>query len=267
VSAVLVLARWTLRRERGTLGAFALLLFLFGLVIVWVARTLDAYQGFAKLAGMIPAFVRRATGVDASLMLSFRGAVGIAYAHPAVVAILVAAAVAMGRGPAVDVDRRQTDFLLARPVPRWALVARSLIAVLAAAVLLPASLLAGTGVGLVWTGRISEVPLGTYAPLAASNAALLAALGGVTVLLAAWSGRARRTTQGAVGFALVSYVLDYLARIWEPLRPFGAGSVFRYAEPSAALAGEPVAPGVAVLLGVALASGAAALLLFDRRDV
>jgi len=267
MSAVLTLYVWALRRDRGVLLTFALLLYALEVLIVWAARLLDTGNAFPKIAGLVPTFVRESAGFDVSLLLTFRGAVGIGYFHPAVVAALVATAVLALREPVAEVDERTVELLVARPIPRWAIMARSLAVLATCALLLPLAMLGGTATGLATAGRLDDLPFEPYLWLALNDASLVLGLGGVFAVSSAVSRRSRTYTQLAVGFALVSYVVDFLGRVWPPIRPLGILSPFHYVESAPALAGRPEMAGVLLLVGLALVASLSALAVFQKRDL
>jgi len=267
VRPTLVLVKSDLRRERWALLALAVALFALQVLAVWVARTLDAGDTYRKLAALAPDFARRGAGFDLAVLLSFTGGVGIGYFHPVVTAALVAAAMTAAKGPIADLDGGGAALFLARPVPRWALMARSLIELGFLAVALPAVMLLGTTAGLVLVGRFATTSLMPFARLALNDAALVLSLGAVAALLAAVSTRTRGYTRATLAFALVSYLADYLARVWPPLRPLGPLALFHYLEPARVLGGAPMAANLAVLAAVTCAASGAALYLFERRDL
>jgi ABC-type transport system involved in multi-copper enzyme maturation permease subunit len=267
VRSALILVANDFRRERRALLTLATALFALQVLAVWVARTLDAGDTYTKLAALAPDFARRAAGFDLAVVLSFTGGVGIGYFHPVVTAALVAAAMAAAKGPIADLDGGTAALFLARPVPRPALVVRSLVGLAILAAVLPAAMLAGTTAGLVLVGRFVSTPLAPFARLALNDAALVLSLGAVFTLLAAISSRARGYTQAALAFALVSYLADYLARVWAPLRPLGPLALFHYLEPARILAGAAMLSNLAVLAGITVTAGTAALVVFERRDL
>ncbi len=267
MSRVFALYVWTLRRDRGILVILAWALFVLEALIVWIARALDTGGAFATLAGLIPEFVRRSAGFDVALVLSFSGTVGIGYFHPATMAVLIAAAILVARGPVTEVEGRTIDLIVARPVPRRAVVVRSLAMTVTAAVLLPGAMLAGTVTGLALVGRLGHVAFGPFLSLALDDAILLAGFASVFVLFSSVSRRTRAFVQASVGLAVASYLLDFLARVWQPIRPLGPLSLFHYADPGLALAGHPGLVGPVVVAAVALAASSLALIAFDRRDL
>lgn len=200
MSAV-TLAGSYLRRDRTTLIVLSAILYLFEVLIAWIARQVDRLQGFEMLLDAFPDFVRNLFGFDISLLMSFTGALGLGYFHPIVMSILIAALILVGRSPAGEVDRRTIELIAARPVRRFTPVAATLLEAAFVAVALPAAMFAGTVTGLAVAGRM-DAPLTPYLALCANVVALLLCLGALFTLWSAAASRSQAYLQGAVGFAI-----------------------------------------------------------------
>ena len=182
---------------------------------------------------MVPDFLRQALGGSFLALLSFNGIALLGFFHFAIIAFLVGLAVAVATEPASEVEHRFNDLLLARPLPRWVPIARSAVLVAAVAVAMGGAMCAGT-----WTGLALFAPAGLQWPaprlilsLGGLMATLMACCGGLA--LAIGSAARRRGVAGAVAglvvFAL--FLLDVVARVWEPARALGRLSPFHYFEP------------------------------------
>jgi len=63
-------------------------------------------------------------------------------------------------------------------------------------------------------------------------------------------------------------LVDYLSRVWKPIRGVARLSPFHYYNPLDLVMGKPLPPGdIAILLGTAAAAAALALMVFRRRDI
>lgn len=136
------------------------------------------------------------------------------------------------------------------------------------ALLFPAAVFAGAALGLATVDAPEPVRLGDYLPAAASLAALLLCLGGITLALASRARRRGVAAAQAAGLALVLYWLDLLAEIWKPLAAISWLSPFHYFQPmqSVLLRAAPW-PDLAVLFGLFLAGATFALVQFERQDL
>jgi ABC-2 type transport system permease protein len=257
------------RRARGLVVGFGLLLLLFQLAFVLLARTLEESNTFGQIAALVPPFVRQLLGPSFISMLSFAGIVSFGYFHPAVIAALVGIVVTVATEPAAEVERRFADLVLARPVARADVITRSAVLLLAAAVVPIVLMLAGTWAGLAWLAagspRVDRTLVGA---LALNLGALAFAWGGLTLALAA--AVRRRGTAGAIaaGLALSTFVLDYLARLWWPARRVAWLSPFHYYDPMEMLMGVALDRAhVLTLVGVGVVGIAGAYLVFSKRDL
>jgi ABC-2 type transport system permease protein len=98
------------------------------------------------------------------------------------------------------------------------------------------------------------------------------------LLMLCWSGVAmaigsasrRRSVAGGVAglLALATFLLDYIARAWQPAEAIAWLSPFRYFNPFLLLDGDPLpAKNIVVLAAIAVAGFAASYVIFSRRDI
>jgi ABC-2 type transport system permease protein len=268
--ALAALVRHSARRSRALLAATAALLVGFQALASLMAASFEESDSFAQIAAMVPDFLRQAFGASFLALLSFSGIVLLGFFHFAVVAFLVGLSVAIATEPASEVEHRFNDLLLARPLPRWVPIVRSAVFVAAVAIVMGGAMCAGT-----WTGLALSAPEGLRWPaprlilsLGGLMAALMIGCGGLA--LAIGSAARRRGVAGAVAglllFAL--FLLDVVARVWQPARGLGRLSPFHYFEPIRLVGGQPLDwSQVAVLLGVGAAGMVVALFIYSRRDL
>jgi hypothetical protein len=83
------------------------------------------------------------------------------------------------------------------------------------------------------------------------------------------ASRRRGVAGGICGLlALVTFLLDFIARLWEPAQPYGWMSPFTYFNPAEMVGGADLPlQHVAVLAGISLAGFAASYVVFLRRDI
>lgn len=242
----------------------------FQLLMVVAATTLHESGTFNQLGLLVPPVFRQVFGESLLVFMSFAGIVAFGYFHPMVVAALVGLVIAVATEPAAEVESRFVDAILARPIRRSKVVSRSVVLI----VLLPAvillAMMAASAAGLRFIAP-PGVPLPgprLIASFALNTWALLVSVGGL-VLAAAVTARRRAAVAGAsalVAFSL--FLLDYLARVWEPARSVAWLSPFHYQDAMAMLMGRGLAAGdVATLLASGGVGIAAAYILFSRRDL
>ena len=260
----------SLRRCRALVLVTGALLAVFEALFVVLAQTLQASNTFGQIAALVPPVFRQALGPSFLSMLSFSGVVGFGYFHPIILAAVVGVVIAIATEPAGEIERGFMDLILARPVPRAHLVTRSVALVVAATAVLVVLMLAGTRAGLSWAGPAGAAPAAwrLATSLAADLAALTFCWGGIALAVATLSRR--RGTAGAVagGLAFTTFLVDYIARLWEPLHRVSWLAPFHYYDPMSMLAGGalPLAD-VATLAGIGAVAIVAAYAAFARRDL
>ncbi len=265
-----VLVRHSLGRFRTPVLVMAAALAVFQVLLALAAAELQRQGTFQQLANLIPGFVRELFGTLLVSMMSFSGIMALGYYHVAIVAVLVGLVVAIATEPAGEVETGFADLVLSRAVPRAAVVTRSVVLLVVCPALVVLAMVAGTFLGL----RIAA-PAGTVRPAASVTWSLAFGLWSV---LACWGGVAlaigaaarRRVVAGSIaGSAAAALMLvDYLARVWKPIRGLARLSPFHYYNPLDLVMNKPL-PGadIAILLGAAAVAVAAAYALFLRRDL
>jgi ABC-type transport system involved in multi-copper enzyme maturation permease subunit len=266
---VAALAAHSLRRSRTLLAVLVVVLAGFEILLVAGATTLQETGTFANFAALVPPFVRQVFGDSLIVFMSFAGIVCFGYFHPMIVAALGAFVIAIATEPVAEIETRFIDVVLARPLRRAALIARSVLLLFALPALVVAVMLVATLLGLRW---LAPRGAGVHAPLIAALAVnlwvLLECIGGVSLAVAAASRR-RSSAAGVAGIAMLAlFFLDYLARIWKPAASIAWASPFHYFDAMAMVVGRPLPASHVALLGIAGALGMAlAFVLFTRRDL
>jgi hypothetical protein len=128
----------------------------------------------------------------------------------------------------------------------------------------------GTFVGLQLAkpGAAGQPSLELVWRLAAGLWSVLACWGGVSLAVGAVSKR-RAVAAGVAGGAAAALMLvDYLSRVWRPLRGPARLSPFHYYNPLDLVLGKPLpAADIGILLGTCAVAVTVACLLFRRRDI
>ena len=266
----LTLLRHSLGRLRGLVAAMAVVVALFQVLLVRVAGTLQESSGFGGLAAFVPPFVRQMAGEALFTFMSFPGIVCLGYFHPMILAGLCGMVISAATEPAAEIETRFLDAILVRPVPRPAIVIRSVAQLLLLPAFVLLAMIAGTAAGLHWLAPPGVRTPGArlIAALAVNLWALLVCVGGWALAVAAASRR--RSVAGTIaGVAtLVLFLVDYLARAWKPADAVAWLSPFHYYRAMELLMGRPLAlSNLAVLLVSGAAGMAVACLVFARRDL
>jgi len=264
------LLRRSIAQARYVLGGSLVVLSAFQLIIVGQAAEIERAQSFGGLADLLPIFLKQGLGSRALLLASFRGIVAFGYFHPVICALMSTVAIYVTTEPAHEIESGLVDLELARSLPRHRLLTRSLLLL---------GLAVAAGLGLMFAGttlgaRLFGAPLAQL-PSAAVRVSLLAHLGALAVCFGAvglWLASISRRwttafTTGAL-LMLVTYLLDFLAIGWEPMRRVAWISPFHYYPALAIVAGEDAGShNLLVLLGAAAVFTAVAYVRFQRRDL
>ena len=137
--------------------------------------------------------------------------------------------------------------------------------------ILAASVWLGIALGLA-TIKIEDVTLAKFLPGVLNLFSMMFCLAGITTFISSWSRDRWRTIFLAIGFFLVSFILEMVGRMWEKggwLQYLSFLSAFQPQElillPEKA--GWPMIRSNVVLLGLGLTGYLAAAIIFWRRDV
>ncbi len=254
-----------LERNRGRLVLLAIGFGLFEFVVGVAYASVDQ-NAIRSLVDALPPALRALAG--SADIATATGYVGSGLLHPVALAIQAAVVISMGAAPARETEMGTAELVLARPLPpaRW-LAAHTLAMATALALVVLGGYIGALAAALA----VADLAPVHVAPLAG---ALLAgyvcflAVGGVTLLAASLVRTGARAVAWATGFLLVSYALDYLARLWTIAEPLGHLSIFSYLDPPAVLRrGSLDAGDLAALAALALVTAIAAHLVIERRDL
>jgi ABC-2 type transport system permease protein len=264
------LVRHSLMRLRTTLLVMAASLAAFQVLLGLAAQELQREGTFKQLSDLIPGFVRELFGTMLVSMMSFSGIMALGYYHVAIVAVLVGLVVAIATEPAAEVETGFADLVLSRAVSRTAVMTRSVVLLLVCPALEAGAMAAGT-----FTGLRLAVPAGTAGPaaslvwkLAFGLWCVLVCWGGVSLAIGARARRRFVAGSIAGGSAAALMLIDYLSRVWKPIRGLARLSPFHYYNPLDQVMGRPLpSRDIEILLGTAIVAIAVAYALFSRRDV
>ncbi len=268
--AAALLFTYSLKRVRTLVITTGLLLAALQLVLIFVAGAIQTSGGFEQLSSLLPPFARQLLGPAVVTMMSFSGIVCLGYFELAVMGTLIALAVTLATVPTSEVEIGFMDLILARPLARHWIITRTIVLTTLVSAFMLALMVAGT-----WIGLRMFAPKGVLWPsttlinsLAVNLGMLTLCWGGVAMAIGAASSR-RSVAGGAAGLlALATFLLDYIARLWQPAESIAWLSPFRYYNPFDLITGNALPLKNLFILGaIAVAGFAAAYVLFARRDI
>jgi ABC-2 type transport system permease protein len=266
----LVLAAHSFRRMRPIVVGMMVVLGGFQFLLAQVAAYLFKSGGFGLMPSLVPEFIRQMAGPSMLALMSFEGVVAFGYFHPIVLAAHLGLAIAIATEPASEIETRFSDMTLARPIARHQAITRTVVLLASVEMLVLLAMTASS-----WTGLACCTPpeaprpaFGTIRSLALMLGAVTLCWGGIALAIAA-AARRRATASGAAAVAaLAMYLVDYLARIWDPARALATLSPFHYFEPMTLVTGAAIdARDVATLVAIGAAGTAVAYIVFSRRDL
>ena len=270
MNGAVTLLRHSLKRVRTLVLVMGTLLSVFQVVLILVAGSIQRSNGFDQLGSLIPDFMRNLMGPSFIGLMSFSGIVCVGYFHIAVMGSLVGLTIALGTEPASEIETQFMDLILSRPLARHWVITRSVVLLLMCTAFVLLMMMLGTWAGLYFLAPMgAEWPAGELIRSLALNLGVLMVCWGGIALAAASRARRRSVAGSVVGLlALATFLLDYVARAWQPAESIAWLSPFRYYAPLDLVMGKQIpAHNLWVLAGVAAFGFAISYFLFSRRDI
>ncbi|HEV3137630.1 MAG TPA: ABC transporter permease subunit [Pirellulales bacterium] len=191
------------------------------------------------------------------------------WVHPVVLALVWAHALLVcTRMPAGEIERGTADVIFTLPVTRWEILRSETAVWLVASLAIMAMILLGNLFGRSYAPAAMSVdPERTLAVLV-NLWCMYLAVGGLSWLVSAGSGRRGVAITVAFVLLLSSFLLNYLAQFWDVAKRFAFLGLLDYYRPLFILR-DGIVPtrDMAVLLVAALVLWIAAGVVFNRRDV
>lgn len=266
----MVLVLHSLRRVRTITLAVGLLLALLQAVLTLVATSIDSSGQFAALGALMPDFVKAILGPAVASFLSFAGIVSLGYFDPPVLVASIGLTITIATRIAFEVESGFLDVVLARPIARHWIVTRAIAVTMIAITVVVLFMMTGTALAVRYIAPpTAALPTaGLILRLAANLWLQCVAWSAISLALAA-PARRRGVAAGFAGvLALVAFLLDYIARLWNAAKAVSWLSPFAYFKPLELVMGDPLPwRHVWILGGAAVAGWALAYVLFLRRDI
>ncbi|HEX6465629.1 MAG TPA: ABC transporter permease subunit [Vicinamibacterales bacterium] len=260
----------SLAQARYLLIAAAFLLTGVQIVIVGQASQVERTQSFGRLAELLPGFLQRGLGTRTMLLASFKGTVSLGYFHPVVCLVVVVVAMYFTTEIAHEVESGLVDVELARAVPRYRLVVRSIVL----AQLFAVAALTLMGIGTSFGARLfdadaMELPdIALRFRLLVNLLAVASCFSGYALFVSSVSKRWSTAFATASLTAVVAYLVDFLAIAWRPMQVLEWVSPFHYYQALDVIAGEAqMTRNLVVLFAAAAVLMAAGAWQFQRRDL
>ncbi|MCI0338732.1 MAG: ABC transporter permease [Acidobacteria bacterium] len=266
----LILLFHSLKRVRALVISMGLLLGVFQVFLIIVARSVQRSGTFEQMSALIPPFMREMLGSSLISLMSFNGIVCLGYFHLAVMGSLISLSIGLATIPTSEIETGFMDLILSRPLARHWVITRSIIVLTICTVALLAMMMTGTWAGL---NALAPKDIAWPAPylilsLAINLGLLMMCWGGIAMAIGSVSRR--RSVAGALTglLALSMFLLDYVAGAWQPAESVAWLSPFRYYNPLELLMDNTLQTSkLLVLAAVAVAGFGLAYIFFSRRDI
>jgi ABC-2 type transport system permease protein len=253
-------------RNRFLMIAAAVSLFMLMMVVVYDQIGTSSFKGMENVDSIAKGFDIRAFTSPHSV---FANLIGIAIIHPLFLAMIGSIAIALGaRSCAGELHDGTIELTLARPLSRR----RYLVSYLAFNATAVAALLAAAfvtvplvAIAIDSSGRLSASELFNTGVEAWIFFVCFATI--ATLISTVVRSRSAATT-ASIAVLVGTYFLEFFAKLWSPMEPFGYLSPFHYFIPTDTLLGQGIQwTDVAVLATISVVASALAVELFQRGDL
>jgi len=237
-------------------------------ILAVTTKLTDIRVYLRNIPPFIQGMLRMLAGADILDHLTPTGVMSIGFSHPFVHIVLWFFSIAYCTRVIVgEIDSGVADLLMTLPVSRSRLYVTLSVVAVACKMMLNAA---------PWVGTWLTQTLFGYGPFELKRLAMVCvnlftlylAIGAGGLLISVTGSRRARAIGILAALLLASFVLNFLAAIWEPAQRIAFLGVLDYYQPLVTIAsGEwPIRP-MAVLLSVATVCWLAGLIHFRRRDI
>ena len=261
--------RQSLVGYRTGLVSVSLGLFTISVIIVYTFEAFGGLEGIEDVFELLPEALKALLRAQGGFATSADGYLAADYRHPIYLIAMSAFVIAVSVGAvAREIERGTVLMLLAAPVARWRYLAAKLGALLVGITVLATAALLGTWLGVALTGLGDDVHMTVFLRVQVNTFALALAIGGIGLFVSSLHSDGGTAMGIVTAIVVVMYFVDFLSVLWGPAGPLGPATIFHYYDPLqiARSSGLPVRD-LVVLLAVGLGGIAAALTVFQRRDI
>lgn len=251
-----------------TAAALAIAIFEVLAILAFHYAVRDARLYFDGMPPFVRRFVNVLAGMDIQGTLTPTGLMSIGFAHPIVHIVLWSFTIAFTTRVLVgEIDRGTADLLLSLPLSRARVYATLSTLWLLAGVVLAAAPCAGTWFAQWYFGR-GPFDFPRLGMVSVNLFALYLAIGAASLMVSSMLSR-RGPAIGLI-FAVLeaSFILNFLAAIWEPAKQIAFLGVLDYYRPLPIIVtGQWPVKNLVTLLAAAVVCWSAGLVVYARRDI
>ncbi len=257
--------RYLYDRARGLTVWLLSLVFYCALIVIFYPSIRDS-EAYEAALDDYPEALKEFFGGEAGFQLTTGPGFINAQLYSFMVPLLLSI-VAIGAGAAIGSDQRNglLDLILANPVPRWRVVVERALAMAVIVLVLAAAVMATVAV----VGSFVDLGIGVNELAAATASSFLIVMlhGLIALAVAAATGQRSLAVGVATVVFVAGYVLQSLAGIVEVLEPYRAVSPYYHTVGMTPLFDGWAWPNFGLVAGLCAAVLAAAVVLFQRRDL
>jgi len=246
----------------------SLIIFIVQTVLSYMLHDREDLKNFLRLLDTAPKFFKALIGGDELMPGNTNGIVAIGYQHPLVLLMLMTNAVTTTTGLlTAEADRGTMELMLSRPITRGRVFMLTIILAVLSQIVLVAALFSGTA---VWT-RVFDygesVDLSLFLKVSVNVVALAIAVVGISTLSAVWFSERNHAIGAVVAYLVISYLMNF-AVVFVPRFKFVQNyTLFTYCNPNGVLRDGLSRWDLSLLGGIALATLAAAFIIWRRKDI
>ncbi len=203
------------------------------LLIAVLPQFQEEFGQFLQQLEFVQRLITALTGVDVSDGLSMSMIQSFVWVHPVVLALLWAHEVVhCTRMPVAEIDRGTIDVLLGLPLSRRQVYLAETAVWLISGMLLLAATLAGHLVGRLSMDPEHRVGVGRLFMVLVNLYGVYVAVGGAAYVVSSLSDRRGRAIGTIFAMLLASFLLNFLAQLWDPARSIAFFSVLDHYRPA-----------------------------------
>lgn len=249
---------------------FALALMVLEAIFAYVLPTFaDQFSTVLLQLEFVQRMIQALLGTDIGAQVSPNVFSSIAWVHPLVLTIVWAHAIIFcTRVPAGEIDRGTIDLLFGLPVSRWRIYRCESAVFLVTGLIVISMGLLGNALGSLSQEPDSRPDPARLLVVVVNLYCLYLAVGGLAFLTSSIANHRGRAVAVVFAILLASFLLNFLAQLWQPAEKLSFLSVLNYYRPMLILrdGGWPTMD-LAVLTGLSTTLWIIGGLCFARRDI
>lgn len=256
----------TLRRQLLGLFTYALVLFLFQIMMIWLYPSFK--DSLSLMMEGLPMIFQGFLGGEHISFATLPGFLTMGITHPLVLLLLnlypINTAIST---TAKEISQKTGDLLFTRPIQRYRIISTTMVNLSIGSLLLSLSILIGIETGFLLVDMTESIARIYLLRTALLIFFFLLAVGGIAFFLSVLARSDTKALAITGGLLLLMYVVDFLAPLWDGLARVSPFMLYHYFRPGDILLGGGWVWDVLVYLGIAILFTTLSMVLIERIDV